>query len=77
MHALKILARLSHHPSTATTLCRTLHDFSSVRALDIVSTMPAHSSVAKARHGATCRHLATKAYEISGLGINFSRFTKN
>ncbi len=31
------LARISHHPSTATTLCRTLPAFGSVRALDIVS----------------------------------------
>jgi hypothetical protein len=31
-----ILARISHHPSTAATLCRTLPDFHSVRALNIV-----------------------------------------
>ncbi len=31
-----LLARVSHHPSTATTLCRTLNDFHSVRALNIV-----------------------------------------
>jgi len=34
-----ILARISHHPSTATVLCRALHDFNSVRALNIVSVM--------------------------------------
>jgi uncharacterized protein YcgI (DUF1989 family) len=30
------LARISHHPSTAATLCHTLPDFHSVRALNIV-----------------------------------------
>ena len=66
MCALKILARLSHHPSTATTLCRTLHDFSSVRALDIVSTMPAHSSVAKDMQSTAFRRLATNGGEKGG-----------
>jgi predicted enzyme related to lactoylglutathione lyase len=31
-----LLARISHHPSTAATLCRALPDFHSVRALNIV-----------------------------------------
>ena len=57
------------HPCsrTATTLCRTLHDFHSVRALNIVSTMPAHSSVAKDMQGTAYRRLATKAGEKCGL----------
>ena len=61
------LARISHHPSTATTLCRTLHDFRSVRALNIVSTMLAHSSVAKDLQGTTFRRLATNGGEKCGL----------
>ncbi len=62
-----ILARISHHPSTATTLCRTLHDFHSVRALNIVSTMLAHSSFAKDMQGTTFRRLATNGDEKRGL----------
>ena len=52
--------RRPQHPCsrTAMTLCRTLHDFSSVRELNIVLTMPAHSSVAKGMHGTTFRHLS-------------------
>ncbi len=42
---MKLIARISHHPSTAATQWRTLPDFHSVRALNIVVTMPAHSSV--------------------------------
>ena len=74
------LARISHQPSTATALCRTLHDFGSVRALNIVSTMPAHPPtnvcrflqtlvgvVAKVMQGTTFRRLATKAGEKCGL----------
>ncbi len=35
------LARISHHPTTATVPCHALWAFYSVRVLDIVSTMPA------------------------------------
>jgi drug/metabolite transporter (DMT)-like permease len=41
------LARISHHRSTAAALCGTSRNFLSVRALNSMSTMPAHSSVAK------------------------------
>ena len=75
------LARISHRPSTATALCRTLHDFCSVRALNIVSTMSAHPPdndchslqslsgvVAKVMQGTAFHRLATKAGEQYGLG---------
>ena len=39
----RCLACISHHPSTATALCHAA--CGSVRALNIVSTVPAHSSV--------------------------------
>jgi hypothetical protein len=72
----RVLARIFHQPSTATALCRTLHDFSSVRALNIVSTMPAHSSVAKVMQrsdvsGTAFRRLATYADEKRGLASVF------
>ena len=60
--------RIALHPcSRATAQWRTLHDFSSVRALNIVWTMPAHSSVAKVMQGTAFRRLATKAGEKYGL----------
>jgi hypothetical protein len=65
--ALRDIARISHQPSTATAQCRTLHDFSSVRVLNIVLTMSAHSSVAKVMQGTAFRRLATKAGEKCGL----------
>jgi cytochrome c55X len=68
----ELLARSSPQPSTATALCRTLPDFSSVRALNIESTMSAHSSVAKVRQGTAFRRLATKAGENCGLAENGS-----
>jgi hypothetical protein len=37
------LARISHHSSTVAVLCGIPGDFHSVRALNSVSTMPAHS----------------------------------
>jgi len=40
------LARISRQAPTATALCRSLRDLSPVRALDMVSTMPALSSLA-------------------------------
>jgi hypothetical protein len=46
------LARISHHYSTAAALCGTSRNFHSVRALDSVLTMPAHSSVATNLPGA-------------------------
>ena len=65
---------------TATALCRTLHDFSSLRALNIVRTMPAHPPnndcrcrqslfgvVAKVMQGTAFRRLATNAGEKYGL----------
>jgi len=70
------------HPCsrTATTLCRTLHVFHSVRALNIVSTMLAHPPnndcrlrqsllgvVAKDMQGTTFRRLATNGGEKCGL----------
>ena len=61
------LARSSHYRSTATT--RTLHDFHSVRALNIVSTMLTHSSVAKDMQGTTFRRLATNGGENCGLAV--------
>ncbi len=77
------LARISHHPSTATTLCRTLHDFHSVRALNIISTMLAHPPnnvcrlrqsllgvVAKDMQGTPYRRLATNGGEKYGLVYN-------
>jgi transposase len=61
------IARISHQLSTATTQWRTLHDFGSVRALNIVLAMFAHSSVAKVAQGTPFRRLATKAGEKFGL----------
>jgi hypothetical protein len=37
-----VLARISHHSSTVAALCGIPGDFQSVRALNSVSTMPAH-----------------------------------
>ena len=78
---LLIRACISHQPSAAMALWRTLHDFSSVRALDIVSTMSAHPPnnvcrfwqtllgvVATVMQGTTFRRLATKAGEKCRLG---------
>jgi hypothetical protein len=75
------LARISHQSSTATAQWRTLHDFCSVRALNIVSTMSAHPPdnvcrfwqtlsgvVAKVMQGTAFHRLATKAGGKYGLG---------
>jgi len=61
------LARISHHPSTATAPWHALAGFRSVGVLDIVSTMPARSSVAKATHAAPLHRLATNSGEKCGL----------
>ena len=53
--------------STASTLCGTPYDFSSVRALNIAPTMPAHSSVTKDMRDTTFRRLVTKAGETCEL----------
>jgi len=62
-----LLARISHHPSTTTALCGTPRDFHSARVLNSVSTMPAHSSVAKDTWDTTFHRLATKGGEKCGL----------
>ncbi len=64
------LARISHHPSTATAPWRALAGFRSVGVLDIVSTMPARSSVAKASHATPLHRLATNGGEKCGLVIH-------
>ncbi len=64
-----LLARISHHPSTATFQWRVLAGFRSVGVLDIVSAMPARSSVAKATHAAPLIRLATNGGEKSGLAL--------
>jgi hypothetical protein len=82
------LARISHQPSTATALWRTLHEFCSVRALNIVSTMSAHPPsnvcrfwqtllgvVAKVMQDTAFHRLATKAGEIYGPGPQSPRIT--
>ena len=61
------LARISHHPPTATAQWHVLAGFRSVGVLDIVSTMPARSSIAKATHAAPLHHLATNGGEKCGL----------
>ena len=63
------LARLSHHPSTATAPWRALAGFRSVGVLDIVSTMPARTSVAKATQATPLHRLATNGDEKCGLGL--------
>jgi len=65
--ARQCLARLSHHPSTATAQRHALTDFRSVGVLDIVSTMPVRSSVTKASHAAPLNRLATNGGEKGGL----------
>jgi hypothetical protein len=75
------LARISHQSSTATAQWCTLHDFCSVTALNIVSTMSARPPnndcrcrqsllgvVAKVMQGTAFHRLATKAGEKYGLG---------
>jgi tRNA(Ile)-lysidine synthetase-like protein len=62
------LARISHHSSTVAALCDIPGDFHSVRALNSVSTMPAHPSVAKDTWDTTFHRLATKGGEKFGLG---------
>jgi hypothetical protein len=57
------LARISHHSSTVAALCGIPDDFHSVRALNSVSTMPAHSSVAKDTWDTTFHRLTTKGGE--------------
>ena len=67
-HKLSSLARIPHHPSTATFQWRVLAGFRSVGVLDIVLAMPARSSVAKATHAAPLIRLATNGGEKCGLG---------
>jgi len=62
-----ILARISHHPSTATAQWHVLLDFRSVGLLNIVLTMPARPSVAKVKHAAPLNRLATNSGEKCGL----------
>ncbi len=62
-----LLARISHHPSTATAPWRALAGFRSVGVLDIVSTMPARSSVTKATQATPLHRLATNGGEKCGL----------
>jgi len=57
------LARISHHPSTATAQWHTLAGFRSFGVLDRVSAMPARSSVAKATHATPLLRLATNGGE--------------
>jgi len=75
---LLILASISHQPSVATALCCTLHDFSSVRALDIVSTQPAPDPDPGAAHppNNVCRCwqtlLGVVATNLPGADLNSS-----
>ena len=62
-----IVARVSHHPSTATTQPHTLSGVRSVRVLDIVSTMPARSSITSTNQGTHLSRLATNDGEKCGL----------
>ena len=57
-----------HQYSTATAQKHALTGFHSVGVLDIVSTMPAPSSVAKASHNALLNRLATSTGATCGLG---------
>jgi len=66
----RALARISHHPSTATAQWHALTGFRSVGVLDIESAMPARSSVAKATHAAPLNRLATNRGEKCGLGVD-------
>ncbi len=64
-----VLARISHHPTTATVPCHTLWAFYSVRVLDIVSTMPAGPLVVKPIQDASFNRPATKSGEKCGLDM--------
>ncbi len=66
-----ILARISHHPTTAMVPCHALWAFYSVRVLDIVSTMPAGPLVVKPIQDASFDRLATKSGEKCGLTPGF------
>ncbi len=61
------LARMLHQSTTATAQEHALSGFRSVGVLDIESTMPARSSVAKASHDALLNRLATSTGATCGL----------
>jgi 6-phosphogluconate dehydrogenase len=61
------LARMLHQSPTATAQEHALSGFRSVGVLDIASTMPARSSVAKASHDALLNRLATSTGATCGL----------
>jgi 16S rRNA (uracil1498-N3)-methyltransferase len=63
------LARMLHQSSTATDQEHALTGFRSVGVLDIVSTMPARSSVAKASRNALLNRLATSTGATRGPAV--------
>ena len=68
-YAIGILARISHHPPAATAQWYTLAGFRSVGVLNVLSSTPARSSVAKTSQDTPFNRLATYACENCGLVI--------